>query len=317
LPHRFSGARLLVDHVFGNKPLPVGPKDVKQLGRNLEKALGPKEAWRPAVLRELWSALFAGRSKRRRSADHERVFFQLLGYTLRPGRGYPLDSWRCAQVFPLLAEGVTAHSEKSVWIDFWILWRRIAAGLDPTQQEALWADLRPHLERRIPGKTAAKPKGVQPEGLDEMVRTAAALEHLSPEAKTELGGWIAARLAEDSASGGPWAWALGRLGARVPLYGSGHRVVPAQTAAAWLDLLLRRGLGNIDGAAFAAAQLARLSGDRARDVDGGVRARVAEALSAAKAPHTWTRMVQEVVALDAADEARALGDTLPAGLRMD
>jgi hypothetical protein len=72
----------------------------------------------------------------------------------------------------------------------------------------------------------------------------------------------------------------------------------------------------VDGAPFAAAQLARLTGDRTRDLDPALRERTAQALAAAKAHEAWVRMVREVVALEAADEARALGDTLPAGLRL-
>ena len=68
---------------FGNKPLPVGSKEVKQLSRTLEKSIGPREEWRLPLLRELWSELYAGASRRRRSADHERVFLQLTGYSLR------------------------------------------------------------------------------------------------------------------------------------------------------------------------------------------------------------------------------------------
>ena len=58
------------------------------------ETLGPRDQWRVSVLRELWSALFAGAGRRRRSADHERIHFQMTGYTLRPGFGYPLDEWR-------------------------------------------------------------------------------------------------------------------------------------------------------------------------------------------------------------------------------
>jgi hypothetical protein len=54
---------------------------------------------RMPMLRELWSTLYAGAGRRRRSADHERVFLQLAGYCLRPGFGYPLDEWRCEQTF--------------------------------------------------------------------------------------------------------------------------------------------------------------------------------------------------------------------------
>jgi hypothetical protein len=161
-----------------------------------------------------------------------------------------------------------------------------------------------------------KLKGIQPEGLDEMVRTAASLEHVDAGDKAELGRWVAERLKAENKSGGPWAWALGRLGARVPLYGSSHKVVDVEVAESWLSLLLELDLKRIDGAQFAAAQLARLTGDRTRDLGPELRAKAADALRASKAPDTWVRMVTEVVALEAADEARALGDTLPAGLRL-
>jgi hypothetical protein len=161
-----------------------------------------------------------------------------------------------------------------------------------------------------------KPKGVQPEGLDEMVRAAASLEHLSPAEKEELGGWIASRLEAAPTGGGPWGWALGRLGARVPVHGSSHRVVAPEVAESWLALLLRLGVERVDGAPFAVAQLCRATGDRTRDVGEEARARAVAALRAARAPESWVRMVTEVVALEAADEARALGDTLPAGLQL-
>jgi hypothetical protein len=116
--------------------------------------------------------------------------------------------------------------------------------------------------------------------------------------------------------GGPWAWALGRLGARAPLYGSGHRTLDPAVAEQWLRALLSRPLNEIDDAAFAVAQLARLTGDRTRDLNDEVRAKAAEALKASNAPEAWVRGLTEVVALSEADEARALGDTLPQGLRL-
>jgi len=318
MPARFVEAKDNIERVYGNKPLPIGPKDVKQLGRTLEKALGPRETWRVPVLREMWSTLYAGASKRRRTADHERVFYSLTGFSLRPGFGYPLDGWRAEQTFSLFDALVQHHTDKAVWTEFWVMWRRIAGGLTEAQQQKLYAYLQPHLARRVPpdAPPAGKLKGIQPEGLEEMVRTVASLEHLSPGDKAEVGRWIAARLKDDAKSGGPWAWALGRLGARVPLYGSSHKVVDVETAEAWLTLLLELELRKVDGAPFAAAQLARLTGDRTRDLDPALRERTAQALVAAKAAEAWVRMVREVLALEAADEARALGDTLPAGLRL-
>ncbi|MGA9524623.1 MAG: hypothetical protein WBV82_24410, partial [Myxococcaceae bacterium] len=83
-----------------------------------------------------------------------------------------------------------------------------------------------------------------------------------------------------------------------------------------IRLLVELGLERVDGAGFAVAQLARMTGDRTRDVDDEVRRLALDALRAARSPAPWLRMVSEVVALEAADEARALGDTLPAGLTL-
>ena len=319
MPARFDEVRAVVERVFGNQPLPVASKEVKQLNRTLEKNIGPREGWRLPLLRELWSTLYAGASRRRRSADHERVFFQLAGYSLRPGFGYPLDEWRCEQTFLLFNHSVKFHAEQPVWSEFWVMWRRLAGGLADVQQQELWNYLKPHLARRIPSeppKDSAKLKGFQPQGLDEMVRVAASLEHLDPAEKVVLGNWITERLKSPETAAGPWAWALGRLGARLPLYGSSHKTVDPEQAGRWLSLLLDAGLRRIDGTAFAAMQLARLTGDRTRDLDGEIRARAVVALKSAGASETWLRMLSEVAALETADETRALGDTLPIGLRL-
>ncbi len=319
MPARFAEATTEVERVFGTKPLPVKPQDVKQLFKTLERILGPREGWRLPVLRELWTALFAGASKRRRSIDHEKVMFQLLGHSLRPGVGYPLDGWRCEQTFGLFKELVTNHQEQAVWAEFWVLWRRIAGGLAEQAQSQLYAVMEPHLARRVPvglPTPKEKLKGVQPQGLEEMVRCAASLELLPVGKKAELGAWIASRLGAPDTAGGPWAWALGRLGARVPVHTAAHRVVSADTAEAWVALLLSLDPKKHDTAAFALALLARRTGDRVRDVDEDVRTKVLAHLDQLGAPASWRQLVAEIVQLSAADEARALGDTLPIGLSL-
>lgn len=317
MPARFSEATLEVERVFGTRPLPVEPKDVKNLFRTLEKILGPRDTWTVPVLRELWTPLWAGVGKRRRSPDHEKVMFQLLGFSLRPGVGYPLDEWRVEQTFTIFKDLLTNHGEQPIWIEFWVLWRRIAGGLNEAAQLAIWKLLQPHLQRKVPvglQPPAGKLKGIQPQGLEEMVRCAASLELIVPQDKVEFGTWIISRLESAQTAGGPWAWALGRLGARLPVYGAAHRVVPAETAAAWAEVLLRLDPRKHDGARFALTQLARKTGDRSRDLDDELRARILLAL--ADAPTTWRQLVAEVVQLSSDDEARALGDTLPAGLTL-
>ena len=48
----------------------------------------------------------------------------------------------------------------------------------------------------------------------------------------------------------------------------------------------------------------------------GMSPQALAAVQAAQAPASWERMVREVVVLEAADKARALGDTLPVGLQL-
>ena len=219
---------------------------------------------------------------------------------------------------PATAE-VTFHAEPRVWSELWVLCRRIAGGLNEAQHHELWGYLKPYLARRVAPvapKVHAPAKGVQPKGLDEMVRVAASLEHLDPAEKRTLGNWIFERLKNPATAAGPWTWALGRLGARVPAYGSGHRTVPVDQAAAWLAGLLDLGLASLDGASFAVVQLCRLTGDRSRDLNDQLRARTVDALKAIHAPADWLRTLTDVGDLAAVDEARVLGDTLPIGLRL-
>jgi len=318
LPARFAEARELIERAFSRQPAADAPQSARQLFAALEQALGPREDWRLPLLRELWSTLFAVAKKRRSSAQREHSFFQLAGYCLRPGFGYPLDEWRCSQTFTLFAEGLVAVGEHPVWNAYWVMWRRIAGGLTAAQHQTLWRYLQPYLAQRIPPtpRKAPLPKGVRPEGLDEMVRTAAALEHLDVADKSLLGGWIAERLKNPQTAAGPWAWALGRLGAREPLYGSGHKIVATAQAEEWLALLLTLDWHAVSGAAFAAAQLARPTGDRTRDLADALRSQTVAALTAAEVPGHWLRLVTEGAMLDVAEAARALGDTLPLGLQL-
>src|SRR5205814_2724071 len=234
LPRNIDAAREQLQHVFGKKPR--DDANAKDLWRNLEKVLGDRANWTLATLRDLWGVLWAGAQKRRRSADHERMFLALCGFLLRPGFGAPLDTWRVEQAWTLNAQGLTHHKEAAVWAAWWIPWRRTAAGLPQEAHEMLFEAIAPHL-KPAPKQRVANP-GKKPPGLaiDEMVRLLGALERLPPATKVEAGQWLLWRLAEGPAPG--VAWALGRLGARVPVAGAAHATVPPEVAAEWLSALL-------------------------------------------------------------------------------
>jgi molecular chaperone DnaK (HSP70) len=314
LPRRFEEARALVELYYGKRPAPVDRRDVKGLSRSLEKVLGPREAWNVPVLRELWSALHAGMARRRRSADHERLWLSLTGYALRPGFGAPLDPWRAGETFNAFGEGLQFQLEARNWQAWWVLWRRIAGGLDEAAQLRILESILPFLPPPDPRRPKPRVAGVKPEAVDEMIRLAASLERVDPALKHKAGEAVFARIARE----GPaphLLWALGRLGARVPFHGSGHTCLSAAAAEEWLARLAALSVKSAD-LACPAAQRARWAGDRARDVGPEARETALRILERAGAPGALARTVREPVALEAADEVRIFGEGLPAGLRL-
>ncbi len=67
---------------------------------------------------------------------------------------------------------------------------------------------------------------------------------------------------------------------------------------------------------MAASMIARQSGDRERDLDDSVRLSVIDKLINSKCAVSWINMVEQVAALDAKDQQRVFGESLPAGLRI-
>jgi molecular chaperone DnaK (HSP70) len=314
LPPRFAEAVEAIERVFVLRGQKLAAKDVRQLRLQLEKLLGSRERWDLPLLRKLFDVLWKGARGRRRSADHERLWLNLAGYCLRPGAGYPLDDWRVEQLWTLFPEGVQHRADSQACAEWWTLWRRAAGGLPAEAQLRLLEDFAFNVqaderERR------QRPPTLPPGGLDDMLRLAASLERIPGSYKVEIGDWMLEQL-QAAPDQRLMLWALGRVGARVPLQGSAHETAPAEAAARWVAWLLTLDWRRIEPAAFAAANIARLTGDRSRDLDEALRLQVASRLREIRAAPAWSAMVLEVAQLDEADERRVLGDSLPPGLKL-
>jgi hypothetical protein len=321
---RLAQAIRNIDRIFGPGTKPVAAKEVKQLRAQLEHSLGERERWATPELRQLFDALWARQRARRRSVEHERVWLNLAGYCLRPGLGDALDSWRVQQLWTQYPAGVQFANDKQVGAEWWTLWRRVAGGLAAPEQLTLLEAFAYNLQRNEHGETPDTAPPVKGSD-DDMLRLGAALERIPSAYKAEIGDWLLKRLhkslAKPHAGLSPGSdalhlWALGRIGARQPFYGSPHDVVPIEVSTTWLHALLALDWKKYEAAAFAATHLARVTDDRARDIDPALRTRLASQLSVIRAPKVWLEMVSHRVELDEATERRMLGESLPPGLKL-
>ncbi len=314
LPAGFGAALERIECIFGTRAQAPGSKEVRRLRGQLEHLLGKRDNWDLPLLRALFDALMLRARRRRRSAEHERVWLNLAGFCLRPGLGEALDGWRIEQLCTLLEPGIEYVGESQNWSEWWTLWRRAAGGLPAAIQEELLAGLGPALEA-----LEARPRNALATAIagsyDDMLRLLASLERLPAGHKSEIGEWLLERLRNGSAKPLGW-WALGRIGARRPLYGSAHQVVAPEFAARWLQALLALDWRKVEPAAFAATQIACLTGDRSRDLAADLRAEVLVRLAAIHASASWLAQIKTVVELDETDQRRAFGESLPAGLRL-
>ena len=306
-----------IERIFGGKAQKVESKEVRQLRQHLERGLGGRESWDTPLLRQLFDALMLRARGRRRSAEHERVWLNLAGYCLRPGYGDALDPWRIEQLWALFDAGVQHHKDNQVCAEWWTLWRRVAGGLSAEQQLRLLDDFAFNLQADA-AQRGSRPVTLVNGSDDDMLRLGASLERIPGAYKAEVGAWLIKRLqkADSEAADTNTLWALARVGARQPFHGSAHEVVDSATVAEWLDMLLALDWKKTEPAAFAAAHLARMTGDRSRDIGDELRATILARLKAVGAPPLWQTMVSEVTQLDEAATKRMLGEALPPGLKL-
>lgn len=325
LPAELDEAIARIDRIFGNRSQQVEPREVRQLRASLEHLLGGRERWTTPLLRRLFDALLARARGRRRSAEHERVWLNLAGYCLRPGFGHPLDEWRIEQLWAMFEPGVQYHKDSQVRAEWWTLWRRVAGGLSLDAQLRLLDDFAFNLQADE-SERGRRPVTLVDGSEDDMLRVGASLERIPSAYKAEIGDWLMKQImampagaridARAAARYARYLWALGRVGARQSFHGAAHEVAPSASAEAWLNGLFQLDWKKIEPAGFAAAHIARMTGDRSRDIGQAVRDEVLRRLSASAAPPAWAAMVREVVELDQAVETRMLGDALPPGLKL-
>lgn len=305
-PTRIKAAIELLQKAFGKAGGNDGIKP-EQLPKQLEELLGsPRDKWPLATLRQLWEPLREGMHRRQRSAEHESSWLYLAGFCLRPGWGAPRDPERIKQLWPLFDHGWNKAfpEDRRLENQWWLLWRRVAGGLNAQQQSRILDKLLPQLR---------KDGGASP----EMIRLAAALERAPMDKKLQTGRVFAQQISSGQKDLlDARIWSLARISSRYPLAAGPEAVVPPHAVEEWADLLKalpwpaktyqRLGLFY---------QLAgRLRGEKALDIDPAYREDFLERLkqsgAEAEALAALTEVQKRTVALD----QQLFGESLPAGL---
>ena len=140
--------------------------------------------------RTLFDALVPAARARRRSADHERMFWLLAGWCIRPGFGDALDPGRVAALAPLVDEKLAFPAEARGWQAFFIAWRRASGGLEEAVQTQLRDLVDPHLAPAEAGRKRPKKPML---ALDDALDMASSLERVPPRRRSDLGGWVLER----------------------------------------------------------------------------------------------------------------------------
>jgi hypothetical protein len=288
---------------------------MKELSAALKRQ---KEKWPTSLVRKLSDTLLEVRKGRRLSPQHEARWFNLLGFCLRPGFGDPVDEWRMKEVWKIYLQGLLFPRQVTCRSELWIFMRRVAGGLSVGHQLRVYQQLAGYFQS--PGAKKKKwdsqlPKRLNAQEELEVWMALGNFERLPVETKVELGRLLLKKIRKKTRP--QELWTLGRLGARVPLYGPLDRVIPNGEANDWVTKLLSWGLPAREAMAHALVQLARHTGDRERDLPEKDRQQVAEWLGQLPQPDRLRELLTNPESTwEAQEQAWVFGEALPTGLAL-
>jgi hypothetical protein len=138
-------------------------------------------------------------------------------------------------------------------------------------------------------------------------------ERLSVKDKTTLGRLLLQKMRKSARP--QEYWALSRFGTRVPLYGPLNRVIPGPEASSWIRTLFSFQLPPKEAVGQALVQLARLTGDRERDVPDEDRQKVASFIeNLPRFTHLQQILMNREPVLTEQEKEWMFGEALPSGL---
>jgi molecular chaperone DnaK (HSP70) len=286
------------------------PSRLPRLMSDLADALGcSRDKWPLSLLRDLADTLLDDTAPRKVSAGDESRWMNLLGYCLRPGMGEGFDSHRVKKLWKIYKKGPIHANAPQVRAEWWIMWRRVAAGLNAGQQRQFFQDIAPFLVLK-------KGSRVPRQEFTEMWMATANMERLHVKDKMILGRQLMAQFKARKPQP-QLLWALSRIGARDLLYGSIDRVVPPTEVVNWVETIFALTWKNPKAVVDMLSQLCRKTGDPLRDIPSETRDRITRwIVSAGDFPEPLARIAQHF-SRPQKERNAIFGESLPAGLILE
>jgi hypothetical protein len=272
------------------------------LVNEMEVALGAKrDSWSISAIRLFADTLIDVAAGRRKSPSHEVRWLNLTGFCSRPGFGAPGDDARVNRLRTVASNELVFADNLQCRVELQVLLRRIAGGINASEQQALY--------RRYRRRDGNKKKRRMNRQLDyEEWRLFASLEHLPANTRALLGQELLAKIRKEPGDA-IWLWSLGRLGARIPLYGPQHSVVKPEIASEWLKALLDLSTSATVGSAI--ALIGRCTDDRSRDIDEAIRDQAISGLTEIGIAEDTVSLLSKYVPPERARSAASASPCLP------
>ncbi len=285
-------------------------KDVAGLVSKIEKLVGEKKfQWPLSFLRSLVDELISLAPERSKSADHEARWLNLVGFCARPGFGDGFDQDRIQKLWKIYMMGLQFPKAKQNRLEWWIFVRRIAGGFKAGHQRQIFQEVSQIL---IKQKT-----NLPPQEMAELWMAAGNMERLLVKDKIALASALIRILGKARQNTATLLWVLGRLGGRQMLYGSLDRVVPPTQAQAWIRKVMALKEKNIQILHDPVVQMARMVGDRTRDIDSEEQEKILDWLRISGAKQGHIKSVAEKVQTDQKQQNVQFGERLPVGLILE
>lgn len=283
----------------------------EKLMERLESLLGRKKQDFPSsVLRAFFDTLLTLSDNRNINSDYKSCFFNLAGFFLRPGYGYPLDDFRIKNLWKIILSERKTTLTTDNYIQKLIFYRRIAGGLNKGQQLQLMNEVMPDLRA---GKLEVK-KG-ETYQYYEKLRTFSSLELLDSVSKMKVGNALLERMQKGIGTEADY-FALARIGARHLAYASFSHLISLKIVEQWIEKLLVIKNLDVGKSAFLFSQLAKKTDLREFNLPDELIEKILKHFEGTDYFNLLRKSLLEVSSLSENEQAAIFGESLPIGLSL-